>query len=140
MTHLSQFYAIVRKSKNSDYGIEFPDLPGCISAGSTLSEAADMAEEALAGHVATMIEYGDEVPAPSSLNEIEKWLSSRKNRGTDYHGILSVYLAEEPEEIEPVVRLNISMNSRVLKQLDRRVHRDGVSRSALLAQLIRSYC
>ena len=43
--------AIIRRDASSDYGVEFPDVPGCISAGRTIEEARAMATEALAGHL-----------------------------------------------------------------------------------------
>ena len=49
--------------------MEFPDLPGCISAGSTLEEARQMAEEALAAHAAFLREDGDEVPFTESMKQ-----------------------------------------------------------------------
>lgn len=64
------YVAYLRKDKNSDYGIEFPDLPGCISAGRSLEEAKAMAVEALAGHVALLRQEGMPVPDPSTLDQL----------------------------------------------------------------------
>ena len=46
--------ALIHKDKHSDFGISFPDFPGCVSAGSTLEEAADMGAEALASRRGSM--------------------------------------------------------------------------------------
>lgn len=62
-----RYLAIVRKSPESDYGVDFPDLPGCISAGSTLDEAREMARESLALHIQGMLEDGDILPEPTYL-------------------------------------------------------------------------
>lgn len=67
---MTSYVAYLRKDKDSDYGVEFPDLSGCISAGRTLEEAKAMAAEALAGHVATLQELGQPVPGPSSLDQL----------------------------------------------------------------------
>ncbi|MBV8450385.1 MAG: type II toxin-antitoxin system HicB family antitoxin [Hyphomicrobiales bacterium] len=48
---MRHYIALIHKDRESDFGISFPDFPGCISAGSTLEEAASMAAEALSGHV-----------------------------------------------------------------------------------------
>ncbi|MBI5120577.1 MAG: type II toxin-antitoxin system HicB family antitoxin [Rhodospirillales bacterium] len=64
------YVAYLRKDKNSDYGIEFPDLPGCISAGRSLEEAKAMAVEALAGHVALLRQEGMPVADPSTLDQL----------------------------------------------------------------------
>jgi len=67
---MTAYIAYLRKDKNSDYGVEFPDLPGCFSAGHTLEEAQAMAAEALVGHVSVLHEMGEPVPSPSSLDQL----------------------------------------------------------------------
>jgi predicted RNase H-like HicB family nuclease len=54
--------AVVDRYPDSDYGVVFPDFPGCVSAGSTLDEAALGAHEA-GGHVALMVADGDDARA-----------------------------------------------------------------------------
>ena len=44
---MSTYIALIRKDPDSDYGVDFPDFPGCVTAGSTLDEARSMADEAL---------------------------------------------------------------------------------------------
>ena len=44
------FPAIIEKASEG-YGVFFPDLPGCTSAGATIQEAALNAEEALQAHI-----------------------------------------------------------------------------------------
>lgn len=66
------YIAYLRKDEDSDFGVEFPDLPGCVSAGRTLDEARAMAAEALAGHVAALEVEGDPVPPPSSLDALRQ--------------------------------------------------------------------
>ncbi|MCG8511142.1 MAG: type II toxin-antitoxin system HicB family antitoxin [Rhodospirillales bacterium] len=46
-----RYLALVHKEDGSDYGVSFPALPGCISAGATLEEAEDNAAEALDLHL-----------------------------------------------------------------------------------------
>jgi len=43
------YIAIIHKDPDSDFGVSFPDFPGCITAGRTLDEAKEMAREALSG-------------------------------------------------------------------------------------------
>jgi predicted RNase H-like HicB family nuclease len=64
------YVAILHKDTDSDYGVSFPDFPGCITAGRTLDEARDMAEEALALHIECMIADGESLPEPSSLEAV----------------------------------------------------------------------
>ncbi|HZZ36442.1 MAG TPA: type II toxin-antitoxin system HicB family antitoxin, partial [Caulobacteraceae bacterium] len=67
---MRRYIALIHKDADSDYGVSFPDLPGCISAGATLDEASEMAEEALALHLEGMSEAGEAIPEASSLEEI----------------------------------------------------------------------
>ena len=67
---MRQFIALIHKDAGSDFGVSFPDLPGCVTAGATLDEARDMAAEALAFHLEGMAEDGDAIPEPSSLEVV----------------------------------------------------------------------
>jgi len=64
------YIAIIHKDPDSDFGVSFPDFPGCITAGRTLEEAKDMALEALTGHIGVMRDTGEPVPAPSNFDEV----------------------------------------------------------------------
>jgi predicted RNase H-like HicB family nuclease len=67
---MTSYVAYLRKEPGSIYGVEFPDLPGCTSAGKSLEEAKAMAAEALAGHVAVLQEMGELVPPASTLDQL----------------------------------------------------------------------
>ena len=58
------YLALVHKEPDSDYGVSFPDLPGCTSGGSTFEEAREMAAEALMLHLEGLIADGADIPAP----------------------------------------------------------------------------
>ncbi|WP_017294802.1 type II toxin-antitoxin system HicB family antitoxin [Geminocystis herdmanii] len=64
------YLVTVHKDNHSDYGVQFYDFPGCISAGETIEEAKTMATEALKSHIALMLADGDEIPHPSTLETI----------------------------------------------------------------------
>jgi predicted RNase H-like HicB family nuclease len=64
---MPSYIALIRKEPGSDYGVEFPDFPGCITAGVDLDDARRMAAEALALHIQGMLEDGETLPAPSQL-------------------------------------------------------------------------
>ena len=65
-------FALVHKDEDTSYGVSFPDVPGCISAGDTFEEAVANAGEALAGHLALMRADGDAVPTPRSFEELRR--------------------------------------------------------------------
>jgi predicted RNase H-like HicB family nuclease len=67
---MAGYVALVHKDEGTSYGVSFPDVPGCISAGDTFEEALANAAEALAGHLALMRGDGDLLPKPRSVGAI----------------------------------------------------------------------
>lgn len=53
---MRQYIGLIHKDPGSDYGVSFPDLPGCVTAGLDLDDARRMAEDTLALHLAGMAE------------------------------------------------------------------------------------
>ena len=74
---MRQFIALIHKDAGSDFGVSFPDLPGCVTAGATLDEARDMAAEALALHLEGMVEDGEAIPEPSSLEAVMAFVANQ---------------------------------------------------------------
>ncbi|MGH6835197.1 MAG: type II toxin-antitoxin system HicB family antitoxin [Methylocella sp.] len=68
MTH---YVAIVEEQNGKAFGVWFPDLPGCVSAGDTLDEAMLNAVEALELWAEAMIESGQKIPPPRSLTDLK---------------------------------------------------------------------
>ena len=62
---MANYIAIVHKESKSDFGVSFPDFPGCITAGKNIDEAKDMAQEALTLHIQGMLEDGEQLRSPS---------------------------------------------------------------------------
>lgn len=52
------------------YAIEFPDLPGCVTGGSTLAESLLLAEDAAAGWILDELEEGRPVPPASRQGDL----------------------------------------------------------------------
>ena len=67
---MAGYIALVHKAEGTSYGVSFPDLPGCISAGDTLEEALTNAAEGLAGHLALIEADGEPLPVARSLAAI----------------------------------------------------------------------
>lgn len=69
---MSVKYAVVSERAASNWAACVPDLPGCITTGKTFDETQRNIREAIPGHIATLREFGDPVPAPSSVaGEVE---------------------------------------------------------------------
>ena len=69
MTH---YVAIVEEEEGKAFGVWFPDLPGCISAGDTLDEAMANASEALQLWAEVAREHGRSIPPPRSLTDLKR--------------------------------------------------------------------
>ena len=117
------YIALIHKEKNSDYGVSFPDFPGCVSAGQTLEQAKVMAQEAVVSHINLLREMNEQIPVPASLEEI---MSCPDNRSA------IAFLVEVPSH--HTVRINITLPEDVLSIIDRRARRLNLSRSAFLAE------
>lgn len=122
------YIALVHKDKGSDYGVSFPDFPGCVSAGSTLEEAKVMAEEALVGHIQLLKELKKKLPAPSTLEEI---MSCPENRSA------IAFIIEVPSS--HTVRINITLPEDVLDIVDHRARKLDLNRSAFFVQAALNY-
>jgi predicted RNase H-like HicB family nuclease len=120
---MSHYVALVHKDADSDFGVSFPDFPGCITAGRTIDEALEMAQEALALHLKGMVEDGEVIPAPSSAGQV--W-NDRDNRDGVFAFVKAVLPADK------AVRVQISLERDDLAAIDRYVEENGFTRSNFL--------
>ena len=67
---MQAYPVVVYKDPDSDYGTEVPDLPGCYSAGTTLSEALQQTREAIYAHLEGMAKDAEVAPKASDLSDI----------------------------------------------------------------------
>ena len=67
---MTAYIALIRKEPDSDYGVDFPDFAGCVTAGRSLDEARGMAVEAPALHVEGTVEDCRPIPEPSGLDGV----------------------------------------------------------------------
>ena len=126
---MANYIALVHKDPNSEYGVSFPDFPGCITAGSTVDEAKDLAQEALALHVAGMLADNEAIPTPSRLEDI---LADPENVG-----VVAILVVAAPEFLPKTVRVNISIPETTLRQIDAAARKQGLSRSSFLVRAAR---
>lgn len=123
-------YPIVIESGTDDtaFGVVFPDLPGCFSAGDTLDEAVSNAAEAAAVWIEDMIDHGQAVPKPSSLDAI------RNN--AEWSGWTVGFVTIDPAIFdETAERVNITLPKRVLARLDALAKEAGETRSGFIAKM-----
>ena len=65
-----KYVALIRKEDETDYWVDIPDLPGCVSSGVTEKKAKVNFQEALALHLETMKEEGLAMPLPRSREDV----------------------------------------------------------------------
>lgn len=117
--------------ENGVFGISFPDYPGCVSGGDTMDEAVSKGHQALGFHLRGMMDDGDEVPAPSKIS-----IAYQKAREEIAAGARPMAL--EVDFPGRAVRINISIEEGLLKQIDRAARTAGKNRSAFLSDAARS--
>ncbi len=69
---MQAYPVVVYKDPDSDYGTEVPDLTGCYSAGTTLSEALQQTREAIYAHLEGMAKDAEVAPEASDLSDIRE--------------------------------------------------------------------
>jgi predicted RNase H-like HicB family nuclease len=65
-----RYYPAFIETASEGYGVFFPDVPGCISAGATVQDATHNAAEALQAHLDLAAEHGETIPESSELDAI----------------------------------------------------------------------
>lgn len=120
---MRQYIGLIHKDADSDYGVSFPDFPGCITAGTNFDDARRMAEEALSLHIEGMAEDGEAIPKPSTLDMV---MDDPANRD----GVAILVAVASPK----VKRVNITLQADMLIRIDRYAEDHGLTRSAFLAR------
>jgi predicted RNase H-like HicB family nuclease len=115
-------------SATTAFGVVIPDLPGCFSAGDTLDEALESAQEAAAAWIDAALDAGLTIPPPSRLDaaralpEYAGWAV----------GVVDIDPALFDDSIE---RVNVTLPKRVLRRLDDLATARHQSRGAFIAEL-----
>ncbi len=61
-------YLIIIERGENNYSAYSPDVPGCAATGKTVDETISEMQSALEFHFEGMVEEGEEIPVPKSLN------------------------------------------------------------------------
>ena len=120
-----EYMAYLHKQAGSDFGVSFPDFPGCVTAGKSLEEASRRAPEALAFHIAGMLEDGEKIPKPSTIDDLV---------GDPDRQNAVVFLVTTDIDKAKTVRVNITARENQIELIDRLATRAGMTRSAYMVQ------
>jgi predicted RNase H-like HicB family nuclease len=126
---MTYYVGLVHKEKDSAFGVQFPDVPGCFSAADDMNHVVSNATEAL-----SLWAEDAALQAPRSPEEIisDKEIAVELAAGAF---LISVPLTENDTR---VVSVNISMERGMLKAIDSAAKRRKLTRSAFLAQAARN--
>lgn len=67
---MNKVYPAIFHAENGGYWVEFPDLPGCVSEGDDLAQAAAEAVDALGGYLCSLLDRCLDVPTPSDPHDV----------------------------------------------------------------------
>jgi predicted RNase H-like HicB family nuclease len=115
-----------------DYGVTFPDLPGCFSAGGSFEEAIINAQEAAECHIEGILLDSEPVPVAT---DIEK----HKNNPDFKDGIWALIDVDISRLSLKSKRVNITMPERLLNSVDYFAKKHGETRSGLLTHTVTEY-
>ena len=126
-------YAIfIEKDSSSDYGVTVPDLPGCFSAGSTIDEALENAQEAILTHIEGMLMDNDIIPATSSIKVL-------KQKHVNKDIIWALCDINTSKLSDKIKRINITIPERLLTKIDTYAQSEGETRSGFLTHAALEY-
>ncbi len=127
------YVAVIEKDEDSAFGVWFPDVEGCFSAGETMDEAVANAAAALRQHVEAIESAGRHVPQARGIDDVL----------TDEDVVASVeagavlFAVPLLADAGRTVRINISLDKALVDQIDDAATARGLTRSAFLAQAAR---
>lgn len=104
------YTAVIEQDENPGYSVFFPDLPGCTSAGDTISEAIEMAKEAASLYVDVLQEDGSSLPEATDPDEIAKNIDDDVD--------VAVMALVEVTSHGKKQRYNLTLDSELVKQVD----------------------
>ena len=121
---MHSYIAIICKEPGSVWGVHFPDLPGCTSAGNTMDEAVENAGKALR----LWAEDEPELPKASALDSLRKRPDVREDLAS---GGMAVYVPLIVAERKQ--RYNVMLDPSLVQGIDLAAKAAGVSRSDFIA-------
>jgi predicted RNase H-like HicB family nuclease len=127
------YVAVIDKDEDSAFGVWFPDVEGCFSAGETVEEAVANAATALRQHVEVVESAGRSVPPARIVDDV---LRDEDVRVSVEAGAV-LFAVPLLADAGRTVRINISLDKALVDQIDAAATARGLTRSAFLAQAAR---
>lgn len=127
------FVAVIEKDADSAFGVWFPDVEGCFSAGDTVEEAVANASLALRQHVEAIESAGRSVPQARSVDDV---IHDGEVAASIEAGAI-LFAVPLLADAGRTVRINISLDKALVDQIDIAASKRGLTRSAFLSQAAR---
>lgn len=118
------YYPAIIDRSATGFGVTFPDFPGCVANGSSVSDACVQGEKALALHLEAMVKDKDAIPQPSDCEEVRADLAEDE--------VVAMIRADVPVKVERVL---VSIDSNLLRAIDAA----ATNRSAFFADAARAH-
>jgi len=115
-------------------GVTFPDLPGCVSHGKDEEDAFRMAQEALAGHLYTMLAHNEEIPEPSKLADIDLEAYKEENERA-----VLVLISVSKKAVQEVGQKSVKKTLSIPKWLNDLGEKHDVNYSQLLQEALKQH-
>ena len=129
----THYVAVIEKDADSAFGVWFPDVDGCFSAGDTLDEAVVSAGTALRQHAEALQSAGKDVP---NARDVEAVLRDKDVKAAVKTGAL-LFAVPLLADAGRTVRINVSLDKALVDQIDEAAEARGLTRSAFIAQAAR---
>ncbi|MDP9137001.1 MAG: type II toxin-antitoxin system HicB family antitoxin [Pseudomonadota bacterium] len=126
---MADYIAFVHDDRTRGYLASFPDLPGLAIVAATLDGVWREAEAGLAIFLRGLVEHGEAVPAPSTLDML-----SGEDGYKDAVAVVSIHV---PDVLAATVRVNIVLTEAMLREIDERAAVHGFTRAGFLVQAAR---
>jgi len=129
----TQYVAVIEKEPDSAFGVWFPDVEGCFSAGDTLEEAVANAATALRQHTEALENARRHLSAARNADDV---LRDKDVRAAIKKGAV-LFAVPLLADAGRTVRINISLDKGLVDQIDAAASERGLTRSAFIAQATR---
>lgn len=99
------------------YGVVIPDFPGFTTVGNSFEEALQNATEGLASHIEVMKDLNENIPAPSTFEQIKNNWDGWNDWARDVKNYITVIIPAIPGY--GTQKILVTMDSRLVARIDR---------------------
>src|SRR6516164_5291369 len=119
-----RYVAVVEKEAGTAFGVWFPDVEGCFSAGETLEETIENAAAALRQHAEAVESAGRRLPPARSADDV---LRNRDVKASLKRGAV-LFAVPLLADAGRTIRVNISLDKYLVDQIDTAASARGLTR------------